>query len=120
MARSYVNRKGNLALRHQHAGRIHSMTAKQYYVYFLTDRSNCTLYVGVTRDLVRRIYEHKAKLVKGFTKKYNINKLVYYETCGDVLSAIEREKQIKGLLRVKKNELVNDFNPNWDDLYETL
>jgi putative endonuclease len=96
------------------------MLTRKFYVYLLTNRGNSALYVGVTSDLTRRIYEHKAKLVKGFSKKYNTDKLVYYEICEDVLSAIEREKQIKGLLRVKKNELVNAFNPTWADLYGTL
>ena len=83
----------------------------------MTDRGNSALYVGITSNLIRRVYEHKEKLVKGFSKQYNTDRLVYYETCGDVLSAIEREKQIKGLLRTKKNELVNAFNPEWNDLY---
>ncbi len=96
------------------------MLTKLYCVYFMTDRGNSALYVGITSNLVRRVYEHKAKLVKGFSKQYNTDRLVYYETCGDVLSAIEREKQIKGLLRFKKNELVNAFNPEWDDLYGIL
>ncbi len=87
------------------------------YVYFVTNTHNNVLYVGVTSDLIRRIYEHKNKLVKGFTQKYNVDRLVYYEPCDSILGAIEREKQIKGWARKKKNELVNVFNPEWDDLY---
>jgi putative endonuclease len=78
------------------------------------------MYVGVTNDLARRIYEHKNKLVDGFTKKYNVSKLVYYEQTTDVYSAIEREKQIKGWRRDKKNELVETVNPNWKDLSDEL
>lgn len=76
------------------------------------------LYVGVTNDLERRIYEHKNKLVDGFTKKYNINKLVYYENTSDVKAAIAREKQMKGWSRQKKNDLIFGFNPEWKDLSE--
>jgi putative endonuclease len=90
---------------------------KQYYVYIITNRSR-TLYAGVTNDLIRRIYEHKNHLVKGFTDKYNITKLVYYETTNDVKSAIEREKQIKGWLRRKKIDLIESVNPEWKDLSE--
>jgi len=74
------------------------------------------MYVGVTNNLERRLYEHKNKLVDGFTKKYNVNKLVYYDNTTDVKSAIEREKQIKGWVRKRKNELVETMNPNWNDL----
>jgi putative endonuclease len=78
------------------------------------------LYAGVTNDLIRRIYEHKSKLVKGFTQKYNVDRLVYYEACPDIIVAITREKQIKGWSRKKKNDLINTMNPNWEDLYESL
>jgi len=88
---------------------------KQYYVYIMTNRSG-TLYTGVTNDLVRRVYEHKNKLIPGFTAKYNITKLVYFETTDDVRTAIAREKQIKGWLRVKKVALIESVNPSWDDL----
>jgi len=88
---------------------------RQYYVYIITNRSK-TLYTGVTNDLERRVYEHKQKLVDGFTKKYNLTKLVYYETTDDVRSAIGREKQIKGWLRSKKTTLVESVNPLWRDL----
>ena len=74
------------------------------------------MYVGVTNNLMRRVYEHKNKLVEGFTKKYNINKLVYFESYNDVKDAIKREKQIKGLKRFKKNALVEILNPEWKDL----
>ena len=83
----------------------------------MTNKSG-TLYTGVTNELVRRVYEHKNHLVKGFTDKYNITKLVYYETTNDVRSAIEREKQIKGWLRKKKIDLIESTNPEWRDLSE--
>lgn len=89
---------------------------KTYYVYLLTNWNNQVMYVGVTNDLERRIYEHKNKLVDGFTKKYNVEKLVYFETTSDVLVAIEREKQIKKWRREKKNQLVIEMNPEWKDL----
>ncbi|MBC7087912.1 MAG: GIY-YIG nuclease family protein [Tissierellales bacterium] len=89
-----------------------------YYVYMLTNWNNKVLYTGVTNDLERRIYEHKNKLVKGFTEKYNVNKLVYFEYTSDVNSAIAREKEIKGWTRQKKNQLVEAANPSWKDLAE--
>jgi len=88
---------------------------EQYYVYIMTNNSR-TLYTGVTNDLRRRVYEHKNKLIPGFTNKYNITKLVYYEECKDIKIAIAREKQIKGWLRKKKIELIEKGNPNWEDL----
>jgi len=88
---------------------------KQYYVYILTNESK-TLYTGVTNNLERRIYEHKHKLIEGFTKKYNFTKLIYYEMVEDVRSAITREKQIKGWLRSKKIRLIESMNPQWKDL----
>jgi len=90
---------------------------KQYYVYILTNNSG-TLYTGVTDDLVRRVHEHKSKLIEGFTKKYNITRLVYYEITSDVKAAIQREKQIKGWLRRKKIALIEAANPEWHDLSE--
>ncbi|HQA04288.1 MAG TPA: GIY-YIG nuclease family protein [Thermodesulfovibrio thiophilus] len=93
---------------------------EQYYVYIMTNKYNTVLYVGVTNDLVRRVYEHKNKLVKGFTAKYNIVKLVYYEIHEDIKEAIKREKQIKGWLRAKKEELIKTMNPSWKDLYEKI
>jgi putative endonuclease len=89
----------------------------QYYVYIMTNRSG-TLYTGVTNDLERRVCEHKEKMVDGFTKKYNVTKLVYYEATDDVRSAIAWEKQIKGWLRNKKITLVESTNPQWRDLSE--
>ena len=89
-----------------------------YYIYILTNWNNKVLYIGVTNNLERRTYEHKNKMVDGFTKKYNVNKLVYFESTENVKSAIEREKQIKGWLRQRKNELVEEINPQWNDLSE--
>ena len=86
-----------------------------YYVYILTNPSR-TLYVGVTNNLRRRVYEHKHKLLEGFTKRYNLTILVYYEATPDVRAAIEREKQIKGWLRSKKITLIESTNPEWRDL----
>jgi putative endonuclease len=91
-------------------------TEKRYYIYLLTNWNNKVMYVGVTNNLIRRIYEHKNKLVKGFTKKYNVNKLVYYEETQDVIAALTREKEIKKWRREKKNQLVNQMNPIWKDL----
>ena len=96
------------------------MLTKQYYVYFLTNENNKVLYVGVTNDLKRRVYEHKNGLVEGFTRKYHVHKLVYYEVCEDIAGAILREKQIKSGSRKKKNGLVSVFNPDWEDLWDQL
>jgi len=93
---------------------------KQYYVYILTNKSNKVLYIGVTDDLERRIYEHKNKMIDGFTKKYNLTKLVYDEATTDVRSAIEREKQLKNWHREWKMNLIKEFNPEWKDLDEML
>ncbi len=90
----------------------------QYYIYFLTNKSNKVLYTGVTNNLERRIYEHKNKLIDGFTSKYNLQKLVYYEVFDDINYAISREKEIKGWIRDKKNLLIKKLNPNWNDLSE--
>lgn len=90
---------------------------KPYYVYIITNINNTVLYIGVTNDLKRRIYEHKNGLVEGsFSKKYNLNKLVYYETTGDVKVAIAREKQLKNWERRWKIELIDKTNPEFDDL----
>ena len=92
-----------------------------YYVYILSNVTNVAIYTGITKDLIRRVYEHKQHLdPNSFTAKYNITKLVYFESTSDVRSAIEREKQIKSWSRVKKNALVNEMNPSWEDLYSTL
>ena len=90
---------------------------KQYYIYIMASRSK-TLYTGVTDDLERRVYEHKNRLTDGFTKKYNVHKLVYYEITSDAQAAITREKQIKGWLRRKKTTLIETINPEWADLSE--
>ena len=90
----------------------------QYYVYILANWNNKVLYIGVTSDLERRVYEHKMQLVDGFTKKYNVHKLVYYEATSDVKAALEREKQLKGWVRAKKDMLIAQMNPAWEDLSE--
>ena len=87
-----------------------------HYVYILANWNNKVIYAGVTNNLERRIYEHKNKIVDGFTKKYNINKLVYFDSTIDIKAAIEREKQIKGWTRQKKNTLIEEANPKWEDL----
>ncbi|MFA5360683.1 MAG: GIY-YIG nuclease family protein [Candidatus Paceibacterota bacterium] len=92
----------------------------QYYVYIVANKYNKVLYTGITNNLYRRIYEHKHKIIKGFTHKYNITKLVYYEIFDDVESAIIREKQIKAGSRQKKIELIKTINPNFEDLYDSL
>jgi putative endonuclease len=96
------------------------MKQKYYYVYILSNKYNNVIYVGITNDLIRRVYEHKNKLIEGFTEKYNVDKLVYYELFNDPINAITREKQLKGYSRKKKVELINSFNPEWEDLYESL
>ena len=96
------------------------MLKNQYYVYFLTNWNNKVLYVGVTNDLKRRVYEHKNGLLEGFTQKYRVNKLVYYEVCEEIDGAILREKQIKGGSRQRKNDLIKSFNPTWQDLGENI
>jgi putative endonuclease len=93
---------------------------KQYYVYIMTNKINSTLYTGVTSDLQRRVFEHKNKLLDGFTKKYNIDKLVFYEACDDIINAITREKQIKGGSREKKIKLIEEMNGRWDDLFDKI
>ena len=94
--------------------------SRQYYVYIMTNKRNTVLYTGVTNDLARRVYEHKEKLADGFTKKYNIVKLVYYEVLEDIENAILREKQIKAGSRQKKIQLISNVNKEWRDLYEEL
>ena len=86
----------------------------------LTNKNNTVIYTGVTSNLVKRVYEHKNKLVDGFSKKYNLAKLVYYEVFDDMVNAISREKQIKAGSRKKKNELINNFNKEYKDLYESI
>ena len=92
------------------------MKSHKYYVYILTNKNNKVIYVGMTNNLTRRIYEHKNKLVDGYTKKYNIDKLVYFEETSEVKEAIRREKEIKKWRREKKNRLVETNNPEWKDL----
>ena len=94
------------------------MTDKAYYVYLLTNWNNKVVYVGMTNDLQRRIFEHKEKQVKGFTEKYNVHKLVYYEQTPEVEVALNREKEIKKWRREKKNKLVENANPQWLDLID--
>ena len=96
------------------------MKEKLYYVYILASSRNGTLYVGVTSNLTRRIYEHKNDLVEGFTEKYKVHKLVYYEQTGNIESAISREKQLKKWNTHWKMMLVEKLNPEWEDLYSTL
>jgi putative endonuclease len=93
---------------------------KQFYVYILTNKYHKVLYTGVTSDLKRRVYEHREKLADGFTKKYNVSKLVYYEIFDDPENAIIREKQIKAGSRRKKIDLINSINDGWSDLYEKI
>ena len=92
----------------------------QYYIYIMSNKRNTVLYTGVTNEVKRRVYEHKEKLVNGFTKKYNVTKLVYYEVFEDIENAILREKQIKAGSRQKKIELISSMNKEWRDLYEEL
>jgi len=93
---------------------------KQFYIYILSSNNHNALYTGITNDLIRRVYEHKNKLVPGFTVKYNVNSLVYYEIYFDPVSAIEREKQIKAGSRKKKISLIESNNREWQDLYYDL
>ena len=93
---------------------------KKGYIYILFNKKHGTLYVGVTSDLIKRVYEHKNKFVQGFTEKYGVDKLGYYEVCDNILSAIEREKQLKAGSRKKKIELIEKFNPEWKDLYSEI
>ena len=88
---------------------------KHYYVYIMTN-NYATLYTGVTNDLLRRVHEHKHKLVPGFASKYNLTRLVWYEAGDDISAVIGREKQIKGWLRARKVALIESLNPNWEDL----
>ena len=93
---------------------------KQYYVYILASRKNGTLYIGITSDLVKRVWEHKEKAVKGFTRKYSVNRLVYYEIFDDSENAIKREKRLKEYKRQWKIDLIEKENPEWNDLYEMI
>ena len=92
----------------------------KYYVYILANKTNSVLYIGVTNSLIRRVFEHKEKLVDGFTKKYQTNKLVYFEQTTSSVDAIAREKQLKRWRRDKKDLLIKSMNPNFEDLYDTI
>jgi putative endonuclease len=94
--------------------------AKQYYVYILASKIGGTLYIGVTNNLVRRVYQHREKFVEGFTKQYDVTRLVYYEVHSDIEAAITREKQMKKWNRAWKIRLIEEDNPNWDDLYKQI
>jgi putative endonuclease len=96
------------------------MKAKLYYIYILANKRQGTLYIGVTNDLVRRVYEHKNDFVQGFTKKYGVHMLVYYEQCESVESVIRREKQLKFWHRNWKIRLIEEANPDWKDLYNVI
>ena len=93
---------------------------KQSYVYIVTNKCEGTLYIGVTSDLLKRIYEHRTGAVDGFTKRYNLHHLVYYEVFEDITAAIAREKQLKKYLRQWKLDLITKANPHWQDLYESI
>jgi putative endonuclease len=93
---------------------------KNYSVYILSNTTNKVLYIGVTNDLSRRVWEHKEKSIKGFTSKYNVSKLVYYEVCNDIQAAIQREKRLKKFYRVEKIKLIEELNKDWKDLYFDL
>ena len=97
------------------------MDRMEYYVYILANKLNTAIYTGVTRDLIRRVYEHKKHMdPNSYTAKYDITKLVYFESTSDVKAAIEREKQIKGWNRKRKNKLVESKNPSWAELYDSI
>jgi putative endonuclease len=96
------------------------MTERKGYIYLMTNKRDTVIYTGITSDLKKRVYEHKEKLADGFTKKYNVNQLVYYEIFGDIRSAILREKQIKTGSRKKKIDLVKSINPAFKDLYNEI
>lgn len=96
------------------------MNEHNYYVYILTRERNSVFYTGVTNDLIRRVYEHKEEIIKGFTQKYNVKKLIYFEHCEDIYSAIQREKIIKRWKRKYKMNAIEKINPEWKDLYYEL
>lgn len=93
---------------------------QEYYVYLMASKRNGTLYTGMTSDLIKRVWQHKTGAADGFTSKYKVNSLVYYETHGDVMEAIKREKNIQAWKRLWKIRLIEEGNPSWDDLYETI
>ena len=91
-----------------------------YFVYILTNKIHTVLYIGITNNLVKRVWEHKNKVVEGFTKQYNVDKLVYYELFDNPIDAIEKEKQLKKWKRGWKERIIKEFNPEWKDLYDEL
>ncbi|MFQ6091584.1 MAG: GIY-YIG nuclease family protein [bacterium] len=93
---------------------------KKYYVYMMTNKYNNVLYMGITNDLIRRVYEHKNGSIGGFTKKYNCHKLVWFQETSDVTSAITQEKKMKKLRREYKENVINELNPEWKDLYDVI
>ena len=97
-----------------------AIRAMAYYVYILASRKDGAIYIGITNDLVRRIYEHRTKAVRGFTSKYNITRLVWFEIYDDPISAISREKELKKWKRSWKTKSIEEKNPQWDDLYESI
>lgn len=96
------------------------MKNRQFYTYILANKINTVLYIGVTSDLIKRVYEHKNKFVNGFSEKYNLNKLVYYEVSESIITAIEREKQLKRWHRNWKENLIKESNPRFEDLYDKI
>lgn len=93
---------------------------KKMYVYIMTNKNNTTLYIGVTNNLLRRVWEHKNNILAGFSQQYNLHKLIYFETFEDETSAITREKYLKKCYRKAKEKLINEQNPQWNDLYDSL
>jgi putative endonuclease len=96
------------------------MNNSQYYVYILANETNVAVYVGMTNDMIKRVYQHKEKITKGYAEKYDIGKLVYYEIFSDPENAILREKRLKGSSRARKNQFVESMNPEWRELYYEL
>ncbi|MDD3013738.1 MAG: GIY-YIG nuclease family protein [Candidatus Gastranaerophilales bacterium] len=92
----------------------------QFYIYMMTNYSEASIYIGMTNDLIRRVFEHKNPISQCFTEKYNVDRLIYYEIYNDPQEAIAREKQLKKWSRIKKTRLINTMNPDWDDLYDKL
>ncbi len=113
----HPERRAKPAVEGSRAGRWRGSTAV-YYVYMLTNTNDRVLYIGVTNNLVRRVYEHKQEFVAGFTKQYHVHKLVYFEEYSDPTTAIAREKQLKGWTRAKKERLIDQNNPDWRDLFD--
>lgn len=104
----------------RHPVYTNAMKLRQFYVYIMTNARNTTTYIGVTNDLLRRVYEHKQQMIEGFTKRYQLEKLVYYEVCDTAEQAITREKQLKNWHRNWKHNLIAELNPEWRDLYDRL